>query len=79
MERLQQRIIEMLMIGEEGLNDRDRELMRLYHLDGLSQKEIAARTGLTQSNVGVILKRTRDRIQKILLAHPSWKDPFAED
>ena len=47
--------IGLVRLGLETLDDRSRELVRLKFNDELSYKEIAARTGLTVSNVGFIL------------------------
>ena len=47
--------IGLVRISLETLDARSRELVRLKFHDDLSYKEIAARTGLTTSNVGFIL------------------------
>ena len=47
--------IGLVRLGLETLDERSRELVRLKFNDELSYKEIAARTGLTISNVGFIL------------------------
>src|SRR5215469_5001999 len=47
--------IGLVRLGLETLDERSRELVRLKFNDELSYKEIAARTGLTVSNVGFIL------------------------
>jgi RNA polymerase sigma-70 factor (ECF subfamily) len=41
----------------EGLPERDRELLSLKYGAGMTNREIAAATGLTDSNVGTILHR----------------------
>jgi RNA polymerase sigma factor (sigma-70 family) len=64
--RLLERVMEILCYGEKGLSDRDRNIMQLFYLEDMPLKEIAATTGLTQSNVGVILKRARAKIAKIV-------------
>ena len=46
------------------LDDRERELLALKYGGGLTQREIAALTGLTPSNVGVILHRTVKRLRE---------------
>jgi RNA polymerase sigma-70 factor (ECF subfamily) len=55
-----EQIIRMEGIGQvrlsiETLDDRSRELIRLKFTDELSYKDIAARTGISVSNVGYIL------------------------
>jgi len=47
--------IGLVRISLEALDPRSRELVRLKFHDDLSYKDIAARTGLTTSNVGFIL------------------------
>ena len=47
--------IGLVRISLGALDERSRELVRLKFHDELSYKEIAARTGLTTSNVGFIL------------------------
>jgi RNA polymerase sigma-70 factor (ECF subfamily) len=47
--------IGLIRLSLEGLEERDRELVRLKFNEGLSYKEISARTGLTVSNVGYLL------------------------
>ena len=47
--------IGLVRLGLETLDERSRELIRLKFNDELSYKEIAARMGLTVSNVGFIL------------------------
>lgn len=47
--------IGLVRISLGALDERSRELVRLKFHDELSYKEIAARTGLTSSNVGFIL------------------------
>jgi RNA polymerase sigma factor (sigma-70 family) len=47
--------IGFVRLGLETLDERSRELVRLKFNEELSYKEIAARTGLTVSNVGFIL------------------------
>ncbi len=45
------------------LEDRDRELVALRYGAGLTNRAIAGLTGLTESNVGVILHRTLKRLR----------------
>ena len=47
--------IGLVRLSLESLDDRSRELIRLKFNEGLSYKEISARTGLTPGNVGYIL------------------------
>jgi len=45
------------------LEDRDRELVALRYGAGLTNRAVAGLTGLTESNVGVILHRTLKRLR----------------
>lgn len=47
----------------ENLDDRERELVALRYGAGLTNRAIADLTGLSQSNVGVILHRTLKRLR----------------
>lgn len=56
---------ERLFAALAQLNDSDKALITLY-LEGLSYREIAAITGITETNVGVKLSRIRTKIQQLL-------------
>lgn len=56
---------ELLLQAIKKLNDGDKALILLY-LEDLSYKEIAEITGITENNVGVRLKRIRDKIQQLI-------------
>lgn len=47
--------IGLVRLSLEGLEERDRELVKLKFNEGLSYKEISARTGLTVGHVGYLL------------------------
>lgn len=47
--------IGLVRLSLENLDERSRELLRLKFSDGLSYKEISARTGLTVGHVGYLL------------------------
>jgi RNA polymerase sigma-70 factor (ECF subfamily) len=47
------------------LNDADKALIMLY-LEDLSYREIAAITGMTETNIGVKLNRIKNKIQQLL-------------
>lgn len=57
------RVVEAL----RELNVRDRELLRLFEVEGLSTREVARRMKLTEGNVSVILHRARDRMARAYL------------
>ncbi len=54
---------ERLSVLLARLEDRDRELVALRYGAGLTNRAIANLTGLSESNVGVILHRTRKQLQ----------------
>lgn len=56
---------ERLFAALAQLNDSDKALITLY-LEGLSYREIAAITGITETNVGVKLSRIKTKIQQLL-------------
>ncbi len=45
----------------------DREVLRLFEVEGLSSREVAGRLGLTEGNVWVKLHRARDRMLRLYL------------
>ena len=51
----------------ERLSERDRTLLILHELEGLSGAELATVAGLTESNVWVALHRARARLRKAYL------------
>jgi RNA polymerase sigma-70 factor (ECF subfamily) len=48
----------------EGLPERDRELLSLKYGAGMANREIAAATGLSESNVGTILHRAVQALRR---------------
>lgn len=48
------------------LADKEREIINLHFYQRLKQREIAAVTGMTQSNVGVILHRAAKKLKYLL-------------
>ncbi|MBS7403366.1 MAG: sigma-70 family RNA polymerase sigma factor [Oscillospiraceae bacterium] len=52
------------MAMQEELTDRQRELIEMYYLKGMSMTEIAHTLGLSPSTVSRTLKRGRERIRK---------------
>lgn len=61
-----ERVLDLLYSGASGLLQRDREVMRLFYLEGRSIREISGKLGLTRGHVGVILMRSRKRIARRL-------------
>jgi len=55
-----------LLLAVTRLSDRERDLLALKFVAGLSNRSIAELTGLSQSNVGVILYRAVRRLRVVL-------------
>ena len=49
-----------------GLDDRDAEIVRMYHLEGRSYSEISDRTGMPENSVGPTLSRARNKMRNIV-------------
>lgn len=65
-------VVERAVLGTQVLgsvlhriSERDRELLRLYYVDGLTQAEIATRVGTSQVSVSRHLSRTIDRLRAL--------------
>ena len=58
--------IGLVRLSLGALDERSRELVRLRFDDGLSYKEMSARTGLTVSNIGYLLHHALKAIQSEL-------------
>jgi RNA polymerase sigma-70 factor (ECF subfamily) len=48
----------------EGLLDDEARIVRLYHLDGLSYKEISTTVGIPENSVGPTLTRAREKLRR---------------
>ena len=55
-----------LLLALDKLNDRERRVVSLKYLTGISNKEIAEMEGITANNVGVVLHRALDKLKKLL-------------
>ena len=53
----------------ETLSDRERALLRLRFVEGLSQAQIAERIGVSQMHVSRLLRRTLDRLHHLAEGH----------
>ena len=49
----------------DGLSERERELLALKYGSGLTNREIACLTGMSESNIGTILFRTLQRLRTL--------------
>jgi len=48
----------------EGLLDDEARIVRLFHLDGLSYKEISTTVGIPENSVGPTLTRAREKLRR---------------
>ena len=48
----------------QGLDDRDAEVIRMYHLEGRSYQEISSHTGMPENSIGPTLSRARARLKQ---------------
>jgi RNA polymerase sigma-70 factor (ECF subfamily) len=55
----------------EGLNGREAEIVRMYHLESKTYKEISAAVGVPANSVGPILSRARDKMRRGQLNQPT--------
>ncbi len=64
LERKEQRAL--IREAVAGLDERSRDIITLKFSSGLNNREIAAMTGLGESNVGIIIYRAVKRIQSLV-------------
>ncbi|MBI5595434.1 MAG: sigma-70 family RNA polymerase sigma factor [Elusimicrobia bacterium] len=55
-----------LLAALEALDERQRELLALKFGGGMTNRDIAAQTGLSESNVGVLLYRAVKKLQTLI-------------
>jgi RNA polymerase sigma-70 factor (ECF subfamily) len=55
-----------LLVALHQLSERERDLIALKFTSGLTNRRIAAMTNLSESNVGVILYRTMQKLKTLL-------------
>ncbi len=48
----------------DGLEDREAEVIRMYHLEGRSYKEISTQVGLPENSIGPTLSRARAKLRR---------------
>lgn len=60
---IQRETRDALLSALNGLDERERDLVALKFSTGLNNRQIAGLTGLTESNVGVILHRALGRVR----------------
>ncbi len=48
----------------EGLDDRDAQVIRMYHLEGYTYGEISSSTGMPENSIGPTLSRARARMKR---------------
>ena len=55
-----------MLAAIKSLPDRQREVLTLRTLDGLSYEEIAQRTGINYLTLRVLLSQARNKLKKVL-------------
>lgn len=50
----------------EELSDRDAEVVRLYHLQGLTYRQISKKLSIAENAIGPILSRARKKLRQLL-------------
>jgi len=48
----------------EGLHQNEARVVRMYHLDGMSYREISAAIGIPENSIGPILSRARGKLRR---------------
>ncbi len=49
----------------EGLEDREAKVVRMYHLEGKSYREISSRFGVPENSIGPLLSRAREKMRQL--------------
>ncbi len=57
---------ELIRVAMQELPETDRAVIQMVDLQGLKYREVAQRTGMTVTNVGVTLMRARERLMAFL-------------
>ena len=52
--------------ARKALPPREKEVVRLYYEDGMTQEAIAQKLGVSQANISKALNRARKNLKKIL-------------
>ncbi len=55
----------------QELPPRDAEIVRMYHLEGKSYREISQSTGVAQNTIGPVLSRARTRMRQASVDQPT--------
>jgi len=55
----------------EGLDAREAEVVRLYHLEGKSYREISQATGISENTIGPVLSRARGKMRHAGVDQPA--------
>ncbi len=54
-----------------GLTDTEADIVRLYHLEGKTYREISAAIGVPENSIGPTLSRARDKMRRALAESPT--------
>jgi RNA polymerase sigma-70 factor, ECF subfamily len=47
-----------------GLQDTEAQVVRMYHLEGLTYQEISSAVGMPENSIGPILSRARNKMRR---------------
>ena len=53
--------VELLL---QGLNEAEADVVRMYHLEGKSYREISSQVGMPENSVGPTLTRAREKMKR---------------
>jgi RNA polymerase sigma factor (sigma-70 family) len=65
-EQYQEDTLRILDAALETLNEDEQLILRLYYRDDMKYKEIASETGLSATNVGVIIARAKEKMRRFI-------------
>lgn len=55
----------------QELSERDAEIVRMFHLEGKSYREISHATGVAENTIGPVLSRARGRLRRAAVDQPA--------
>lgn len=65
-EQYQEDTLRILDVALETLNEDEQLILQLYYRDDMKYKEIASETGLSATNVGVIIARAKEKMRSFI-------------
>ena len=77
-ERLEERVIEVLITNDARLVDIEREALTLYYGNGLSIRELSARIGLSEDRAFHLLQMSREKVLEVVYRTESRRMKYSE-